>query len=264
AAFLVRDVADAFRGATEVDDQSELAWGGLIDREEPGPALRALLQPRRLAAFFLFGVARALVGSLVRPEVKGLEHLPRRGPFIISPNHQSYIDPFVLVGVLPFGVFRQLFFVGAAEYFQTNATAWLARRFNIVPVDPDANLLPAMQAGAFGLKHGKVLVLFPEGERSIDGGVKKFKKGAAILSRHLGVPIVPVAISGMFEIWPRNRPLDWRRLLPWRGHRAHVELGPPMPPPVPSRSDAEHALALRAAVERMWLRSTRSSAERSA
>ena len=55
-----------------------------------------------------------------------------------------------------------------------------------LPVDPDANLVPAMKAGAFGLAHGKILMLFPEGERSIDGTVKRFKKGAPILAQHLG------------------------------------------------------------------------------
>ena len=53
---------------------------------------------------------------------------------------------------------------------------------NVVPVDPDTNLVRAMQAGAFGLRHGKILVLFPEGERSPDGTPRTFKKGAAILS----------------------------------------------------------------------------------
>ena len=53
-----------------------------------------------------------------------------------------------------------------------------------------------------------VLVLFPEGERSIDGTVKKFKKGAPILSQHMHVPIVPVAIKGVFEVWPRNRGIN--------------------------------------------------------
>ncbi len=61
-----------------------------------------------------------------------------------------------------------------------------------------------MKAGAFGLAHGKVLILFPEGERSIDGTVKKFKKGSPILARHLGVPIVPVALKGVYELWPRT------------------------------------------------------------
>jgi long-chain acyl-CoA synthetase len=206
-----------------------------------------------VTALLVFAALRTAVAGFVRPRVHGLAHLPARGPYIISPNHQSYIDPLVLCGVLPFRVFRQLFFVGAAEYFQTAVTAWLAGRLNVVPVDPDANLVPAMQAGAFGLRHRKVLGLFPEGERSIDGTVKKFKKGAAILSQHLGVPIVPVAINGVFEIWPRNRRLEWRRLLPWSGHRVTVSFGPPIPPPAAGRSYAEHTSDLRAAVESLWL-----------
>jgi len=57
----------------------------------------------------------------------------------------------------------------------------VARSLNVVVVDPDANLVPAMRAGAFGLRHGLVLILYPEGERSIDGTPRIFKKGAAIL-----------------------------------------------------------------------------------
>jgi long-chain acyl-CoA synthetase len=151
---------------------------------------------------------------------------------------------------LPYRAFRELFFVGAAEYFDTPLTAWLARQVNIVPVDPDANLLPAMQAGAFGLKAGKVLVLFPEGERSIDGSVKKFKKGAAILSHHLQVPVLPVALDGMFEIWGRSRPLNWRALLPWSGHRVRIAFGPPLHPE--SDSYVQQTSHLRDAVEALW------------
>jgi 1-acyl-sn-glycerol-3-phosphate acyltransferase len=78
--------------------------------------------------------------------------------------------------------FRRVFLVGASEYFATPFRRWFAARFNVVPVDPHANLVGAMQAGTFGLRHGMVLVLFPEGERSPDGKVKKFRRGAAILS----------------------------------------------------------------------------------
>jgi long-chain acyl-CoA synthetase len=251
--FLVGDVAEAFRGATENPDSPDFEWASLLETKEPGAELRALLGHRTVTAFAVCGVLRLLVRLFVRPRVDGLEHLPRRGPFIISPNHQSYIDPLVLMGVLPFGVLRQLFFVGAAEYFQTPLTAWLARALNVVPVDPDANLVPAMQAGAFGLKHGRILMLFPEGERSIDGRVKQFKKGAAILSQHLDTPIVPVAIQGVFEIWPRNRPIDWSRLFPWSGHRARIRFGAPLGAPSGKTSAADRTAALRASVEAMWL-----------
>jgi long-chain acyl-CoA synthetase len=199
---------------------------------------------RPVTAALCFAVFRLLSALMFRPRVRGLEHLPASGPFILAPNHQSFLDAAVLAGVLPFRVFRRLFVVGATEYFETPISAWLASRMNIVPVDPDANLVRALQAGAFGLRAGKVLLLFPEGERSIDGTVKKFKRGAGILSLHLDVPIVPVAVDGMFEVWPRARPFRWTQLLPWSRHRVRIAFGPPLPP-------GEHA-KLREEVDRMW------------
>jgi 1-acyl-sn-glycerol-3-phosphate acyltransferase len=120
-----------------------------------------------------------------------------------------------------------------------------------MPVDPDANLVSAMKACAFGLTHGRILLLFPEGERSIDGTVRYFKKGATILASELRVPIVPVAVKGAFEIWPRNRPFNWRTLRYWSRHRVGVVFGPPIE--LDQRADyAESSKRLRAAVEEMW------------
>ena len=112
-----------------------------------------------------------------------------------------------------------------------------------------------MQAGAFGLSHGKVLVLFPEGERSMDGTVKKFKKGAPILAQHLHVPIVPVAIRGIHELWPRNRPFNWRLALPWSGHRITIEFGEAMTF-AEGENYADTTARLRERVNEMWTRTT--------
>ena len=156
-------------------------------------------------------------------------------------------------GCLPYRVFRRLFFVGAVEYFETPLMRRIARAANCVPVDPDSNLVPAMKAGAFGLAHGKVLMLFPEGERAIDGTVRKFKKGGPILARHLNVPIVPVALKGAYEIWPRGRSLNWKLRFPWTGHRVRIEFLPPMTFGE-GESYADAAQRLRAAVDEGWQR----------
>jgi 1-acyl-sn-glycerol-3-phosphate acyltransferase len=215
------------------------------------PLVSGLMQRRPISARMFFLLPRLLRILMPAVTFRGLEHLPSQGPYIIAPNHQGYLDPFIVCGGLPFQIFRQVFFVGAAEYFETPFMRWLAQKANCVLVDPDANLIPAMKAGAFGLAHGRILMLFPEGERSIDGTVKRFKKGASILSRHLGVPIVPVAIQGSFELWPRNRPLNWRALVPWSGHRIRVTVGAPVRFKA-SLSDADAAAELRAIVERLW------------
>jgi long-chain acyl-CoA synthetase len=159
----------------------------------------------------------------------------------------------MLVGALPFRAFRDMFFVGAAEYFETPVMRWLARTLNVVPVDPDANLVKAMQAGAHGLRLGKVLVLFPEGERSIDGTVKEFRKGAAILSHHAGAPIVPVALDGAWDVWARGVNINWRAVLPWSRTRARLEFAAPLDPP-PAPDYASHTEELRNRVMSVWTR----------
>lgn len=254
-AFTVRQLAEAFRGTGPAEVPAAQDWHALLADTGVPAVLAPILRPRPVAARVYFCLARLIVSLIGRPRVSGLEQLPPDGAFIISPNHQSYLDPFLVGPVLPYSAFRRIYAVGAAEYFETPLMRWVATQLNVVPVDPDANLLPAMQAAAAGLRRGRVLMLFPEGERSIDGAPKKFKKGAAILARQIGVPIVPVSIAGAFEVWPRRRSLDWRRLLPWSGHRITVTFGEPIHAGHDESDDALTA-RLRAAVERMWLAST--------
>jgi 1-acyl-sn-glycerol-3-phosphate acyltransferase len=64
-----------------------------------------------------------------------------------------------------------------------------------------------MRAGAAGLRAGKILNIYPEGQRSFDGKLHDFKKGAAILATELNLPIVPAALDGPYRIWPRK---SWR------------------------------------------------------
>jgi 1-acyl-sn-glycerol-3-phosphate acyltransferase len=84
-----------------------------------------------------------------------------------------------------------------------------------------------MQAAAVGLRRKKVLMLFPEGERTIDGTLKPFRKGAAILASHLDVPVMPVAIDGLFPLWPRGRAFQWHALFTWR-RRVTIAFAPPI------------------------------------
>ena len=253
--FTVSQLIDAVRPGARVGGgiATEDSWPAMLRALPPAddPVLSGLLERRPIVRRLFFFLPRLLRTVLPPIEVSGLRNLPSDGPYIISPNHQGYLDPFIICGVMPYQVFRHLFFVGAAEYFETKSMAWIARQGNCVPVDPDANLVPAMRAGAFGLAHGKILMLFPEGERAIDGTVKRFKKGAPILSRHLGVPIVPVAIRGAYELWPRNRSINWRLMFPWSRHRIRVAFGSPRRFEEPA-DYTKAASALQATVAAMW------------
>jgi long-chain acyl-CoA synthetase len=166
----------------------------------------------------------------LRLRVRGMECFPKQGPFLICPNHLSYLDPFIIISILPFGIQKRLFFVGYSEYFANPFTRLLARFTNVVPVDPDAHLLRALKIGASGLRQNRILCIFPEGGRSFDGELQEFRKGAAILSREVGVPMVPVAIRGTYEVWPRNS----MRIRPGR---VEIRIGKPLHPGDASTAD---------------------------
>ncbi|MDM7994621.1 MAG: AMP-binding protein [Acidobacteriota bacterium] len=169
-----------------------------------------------------------LFRTLLGLQVQGRHRLPGKGPFLICPNHESYLDPFILLSVLPYKIFKNTFFLGYSMFFNKGVMKYIARLTNIVPVDPDAHLLRAMRAGAAGLRAGLVLCVFPEGGRSYDGKLQEFKKGAAILSRELSLPIIPTAIQGTHAVWPR----DSMRIRP---HKVRIEFGAPL---LPSATDA--------------------------
>jgi long-chain acyl-CoA synthetase len=231
--FTVRQLIEAVEHASNREpgtgnlEPIQPAWATLLATPSDSTVVRDLDRASTIRAIFFFVLFRTLrvcASLFMRVRVTGRDHLPHTGPFIVTPNHQSYLDGLFVAAALPFGALRRVFFVGAAEYYESRAARWLARMSNIVPVDPDANLVAAMQISAAGLRANHVLVLFPEGERTIDGEVRAFRRGAAILSSHLGVPIVPMAVDGLYALWPRRRPFNWRALA---GARVSLAFAPP-------------------------------------
>ncbi len=256
--YSVRDLIDAVlqsaaTGAGSPGSRVTFAgWKAILAEDPDDPDVLRLANPSRVNDTFWYLVTR-LMQMVERDrfhlKVSGIEKLPLNGPYIISSNHQSYLDPLVLASVLPAEVFFRAFAVGTSDIFGKGFMRRLARSIKTVVVDPDANLVPAMRAGAFGLRHGMALVLYPEGERSIDGTPKVFKKGAAILSIHLQVPIVPVAIEGFHDAWPRNQ--KFRGFKPLK-----MVFGDPiLPPPESEASEATYekfTADVKARIVEMW------------
>jgi 1-acyl-sn-glycerol-3-phosphate acyltransferase len=106
-----------------------------------------------------------------------------------------------------------------------------------------------MRAGFFGLSQGHILVLYPEGERTNDGNPSVFRKGAAILSIHAQAPIVPVAIAGFYEAWPRHKKFP-------KFTDLQMVFGKPIqPPPLQEASEAAYerlTSEVKSTVVAMW------------
>lgn len=173
------------------------------------------------SSYILIKVAKVLFRVFLPLRYSGVEKLPQT-PFLICPNHQSFLDGPLLISILPKRVIDHIFILGYTDYWKGAIMGFVAKMSRIVAVDADANLVQALQVGAVGLKKGKVLLVFPEGTRTIDGKLGDFKKGSAILATELGIPIVPVGLKGAYEMWPRGGS--------FRRHPVEIRFGEPIDP----------------------------------
>ena len=226
--FTVRDVIEhlnRLRGKAEGSAPAprQRTWREILSESPPADVQAMVEASDRASAAITATLSRGLCAvvfrTLYRMRVDGREHIPRGGPLILVSNHCSFFDAFILAAALPRQAFRHLFFMGFEWFFRHPILAWWGRAVRVIPVDMDALLLRALQASALVLRLGKILCIFPEGERSVDGKVRRFYKGAGILARELGVPVLPTYIAGSFEAWPRGQSLP-------RLHRLHVRFGP--------------------------------------
>lgn len=140
------------------------------------------------------GLARSYFGL----ELRGLEHIPAAGPVIITPNHQTYADP----PLVTIPIRRRIYYMAWNRLFDVPGLAALIRRLRAFPVDVETADSRATREAVRVLRAGHALMIFPEGSRSPDGTVGRFKPGAFRLSVSLGVPVLPVTIAGGHEAWP--------------------------------------------------------------
>ncbi len=151
----------------------------------------------------LMGTIKLFFKIFFRLEIKGKENIPD-SPFIITPNHSSYLDVFVIASVLPMKMLKNFYFHGFQTYFANRLTAFIARLAHVIPIDPDSYLGKALQLSGYVLRNNKNLCIFPEGGRSYDGNLMEFKKGIGILALEMDVPVVPALIKGSFEALPKG------------------------------------------------------------
>jgi long-chain acyl-CoA synthetase len=254
--YSVRDLVDAIlesagRGEGEAK-ASAPPWSTILSEPVTDPEVMELAHHKIGYEIFFFMLGRLIYLFFLDAfhlKIRDPENLPRKGPFLLCSNHQSYFDPIILAAALPWSLFRDSFAVGTSDIFGKGFMRRLARWVRVVVLDPDANLIPAMRAGAYGLRHGRILLLYPEGERSAEGKPIVFRKGAAILSTHEQVPIVPVAIEGFYDAWPRHKKFPKLANL-------EMTIGRPIyPPPASEASEAAYdklTAELKSRVVAMW------------
>lgn len=132
----------------------------------------------------------------------GRERLPMTGACILVCNHQSHLDP-PAVGSLAIG--RGVHFLAKGTLFNNPFFGRVIRKLNSIPLRRGEADLVAIKEALKRLEGGAAMVVFAEGARSEDGALKPFERGTLLLLRKSRCPIVPVAVEGFHDIWPRGQ-----------------------------------------------------------
>ena len=132
--------------------------------------------------------------------VCGEKNLRRFPVAVYASNHTSYMDTPVIFRTLPF----QFRILAKKELWSMPFIGWYLNRSGQIPVDTDnpRATLSSLSAGVKALKAGMPLFVFPEGSRTPDGELKTFLAGAAYLAIRAQVPVVPIALSGVYDLLP--------------------------------------------------------------
>ncbi|NPA51538.1 MAG: AMP-binding protein [Aquificae bacterium] len=157
---------------------------------------------RRYSLLAIKYITKPVFKLYFRLEVKGVENLPSSS-FIIAPNHQSYLDGFLIISSLPNHILKDLYFLAEEKFFPPNTIKGkIGTFFHIVTINVNKNLKVSLQNTAYLLRKGKKVVIFPEGARTRTGELLEFKPFFAILSKELNLPVIPLTIKGAFEALP--------------------------------------------------------------
>jgi len=168
----------------------------------------------RIGSWFCKIFLAPLVKKLFIKEVKGIENVPKRN-FILASNHQSYLD-IIIDSYLC--VPRRFHFIGQIEGFKIPIRWFISFVYFLAGVIPlnredEKSREKVVKEAISVLKKGDILIIYPEGRRSINGEIQRGKLGAARIFLKTGVPILPVGIKGTFELLPPKGKLKIKKII---------------------------------------------------
>jgi 1-acyl-sn-glycerol-3-phosphate acyltransferase len=185
----------------------------------------------RVPEFLLRFLAWLIARVLYRVRVRGLEHMPEEGGALVVCNHVSFADALVLSAA----IHRPMRFVMEASIFRIPIAKSVFRGMKAIPIAPAAEDA-AVREAAFAqilteLAAGHLVCIFPEGRLTTDGTIAEFRPGLMRVMKERPVPVVPVALSGLWGSSFSRRYHGFARYLPRRlWARIDVAVGAPLAP----------------------------------
>ena len=157
-------------------------------------------------------ILRPWLGTWFRWNIEGIENIPRRGAAILAINHIAYLDPLAAAYVVDRAK-RIPRFLAKAELFEDKKISWVLKGTRQIPVKRGSADAPmALDHAIAALQKGEVVVIFPEGTitRDPDLNPMEGKTGLARLALATNAPVIPCALWGTANIWPKGYAKRWR------------------------------------------------------
>ena len=117
------------------------------------------------------------------------------GGVLIVANHTSFFDP----PVVGFAYGKKAVFLGRKTLFKKGFFAWIYPRLNAIPVDQERGDMTSLKRIIKELRNGNPVLIFPEGERSLDGEIHKGEAGVGLIIAKSKVPVLPMRVFGAYE-----------------------------------------------------------------
>ncbi len=149
---------------------------------------------------FLRILSRLIAVYLFQIRCEGRQFIPPTGGGLLLSNHQSNFDPWI-IGLCSDRLLRYL---ARGTLFRFPPARWALVWIGSIPIDREGTGLGGLKATLKELKRGELVVMFPEGTRTPDGEVRTIKPGFCAIAKRSGFPLVPMALDGTFDAWPRQ------------------------------------------------------------
>jgi 1-acyl-sn-glycerol-3-phosphate acyltransferase len=159
---------------------------------------------------------RAMFGLAVDLHIDGLSNVPRTGPLIIAINHSSFIDPLLVGSFIP----RDVVMMSKIENFSLPLWGPIVKWYGAFPIHRGEADREAIKKALEVLRDGGVLLMAPEGTRSLDGQLQAGHDGLALIAARTHAPVVPFVIAGAKPVSRNVRKL--------KRTTVRVRIGPPL------------------------------------
>jgi len=182
----------------------------------------------RLARWVLRPLFRGIFRLISNVSINGVEHIPRKGAYLIAVNHVSLYDPPLVMAFWPSTAEG----VGASDVWQRPGQSLIVRWYGVIPVHRYEYDRSALQAIQIALDAGRPLMIMPEGGRSHVPGMRRAEPGVAYIVEKANIPVVPVGVTGTTDDF-------FQRAIHGGRPSVHMAIGEPLYlPPVEAKGEA--------------------------